>query len=397
MERILFNLLSNALKNTEKGKIEVQLEESSTPNWVKISVADTGKGIEQEKIPLIFDRFYTSDSTTEGKKASSGIGLAFTKELITIYKGKVNVISEQGKGTQFTVELPFTLDIFEKAEYEMVNIERSVIEAEPKVVLIHSDEKQEPMTTENTETILLVEDHEELRKFIASNLIEKYRVLEAENGKIGIEMALKHHPDIIITDVMMPEVDGLELAKTLKSNEETCHIPIIMLTAKASEESRIAGLETQVDDYLTKPFSYRELAVRIKNLLTIRARLREKFRRSITVEPSEITTNSRDEQLLSRLLTIVEENMTDTDFSVETLCDKAGISRTALHNKLKSLLDQSATEFINAIRMKRAAQLLKSNSGSISEVAYQVGFNNLSYFNRLFKKHFDQTPSEMIG
>jgi signal transduction histidine kinase/CheY-like chemotaxis protein len=397
MERILFNLLSNALKNTDKGEIRVILEHSVQKGFVKISVSDTGCGIEKEKVPFIFDRFYSTGITPEGRKASSGIGLAYTRELIKIYRGTVDVVSEVDEGSTFTIELPCTLDCFDKHEYELVDYSECETEVlNPKTTVPVAKAAGHENISREQETILLVEDHDELRRFIASNLVENYRVLEAENGRVGIDLALKERPHLIITDVMMPEVDGMELAKTLKNNEETSHIPIIMLTAKASEESRIAGLETQVDDYLTKPFSYRELSVRIKNLLTIRAKLREKYHRSITVNPSEVTTNSIDEQFLSKLLRIVEENMADTDFSVESLCDLAGTSRTALHNKLKSLLDQSATEFINSIRMKRAAHLLKSRSGTISEVAYTVGFNNLSYFNRLFKKCFGQTPSEFV-
>ena len=223
-----------------------------------------------------------------------------------------------------------------------------------------------------------------------------YHIIEASNGKEGIEKALKNLPDIIITDIMMPEVDGIELTKTLKFNENTSHIPIVMLTAKSSSESRIEGLETEADDYLTKPFNIKELQTRINNLVKIRKKLQEKYHRSISVNPSEITTTSVDEQFISKLLKIVEENMVNTDFSVEILCDLAGMSRANIHKKLKSLLNQSATEFINSIRLKRAAQLIKQNAGNISEIAYDVGFNNLSYFSRAFKNHFKITPREMM-
>lgn len=397
IEHICLNLLSNAIKNTDEGKITVSIMKSEETGWVRIRVSDTGKGIEKKKIPFVFDRFYMADET---EKAGSGIGLAFTHELIKVYKGNIFVDSEMGKGTTFTVDLPFSKNAFEPDVYTHIedvdsqHIVQQTFEAEDNFIL---KKEKESAKNKNSETILIVEDHSELRTFISDNFIDSYNILEAENGKEGIELALKMLPDFIITDIMMPVVDGIELAKTLKNNEKTSHIPIIMLTAKASEESKISGLETEVDDYLTKPFSIRELRIRIKNILKIRQKLREKYNRSIEVKPSEITCNSIDEQFISKILQLVEENMSNPDFSVETLCELAGISRSALHNKIKSLLNQSTTEFINTIRVKRAAQLIKRKAGSISEIAYDVGFNNLSYFNKVFKSHFHITPKEMMA
>jgi len=396
IEWILYNLISNSIKNTEKGKISVSLEKSEYPGKVNISVSDTGKGIPEEKLPLIFDRFYMAD---ESGIMGSGIGLSFTSELVKIYKGSINVASEEGKGTTFFVELPASPEFFSDHELEIADNfgnspDTEIFKEETTIFENISNEKKR--SKKHSETILLVEDHTELRCFISESLSEKFRILEAENGKTGMEMAVKHLPDLIITDVMMPEVDGMELTKTLKNNSVTSHIPIIILTAKASEESRIEGLETEADDYLTKPFSYRELGVRVNNLLKLRKKLREKYHRSIEVNPSEITTNSVDEQFLSRLLKVVESNLDDPVFTVITLCEQAGISRTVLHKKLKSLLGQSATEFINSIRVKRAAQLISQKSGSISEIAWKVGFNNLSYFSKIFKKQFKMTPSEMM-
>jgi signal transduction histidine kinase/DNA-binding response OmpR family regulator/Tfp pilus assembly protein PilF len=397
LEKIIFNLISNALKNTEKGKIEVSLSKSQIVNRIEISVSDSGKGIEKDKLPFIFDRFYMADD--KAAKVGSGIGLAFTRELVKIYKGEIRVESNYGVGSTFTLDLPISTDPFNDDEFEIMEEENKhdmstnlAIESQA----FNTVEENNFRKPKDAKTILLVEDHEDLRKFVGKSLCEAYNVLEAINGREGIALAYKHLPDMIITDVMMPEVDGIELAKTLKNNENTSHIPIIMLTAKASEQSRIEGLETQIDDYLTKPFSIRELHVRIKNIIAIRERLREKYIRSIAVTPSEITTNSIDEQFIARILKVVEDNMNDTEFSVEMLCDKAGVSRTTLHNKLKSLLDQSATEFINSIRVKRAAQLIKKKAGNISEIAYDVGFNNLSYFTKVFKKYIGVTPSEMM-
>ncbi len=393
IEHICLNLLSNAIKNTDKGEITVAVLKGERPGWVQIKVSDTGKGIEPNKLPFVFDRFYMADET---EKAGSGIGLAFTNELIKVYKGNIKVESEVGKGTTFIVDLPFSSKEFTSEEFIFIDSSQEQMVQQPLETEAILTGKPEKKSHSNNKTILVVEDHSELRAFIADNFNGSYNVLEAENGKEGIELAMKELPDIIITDIMMPEVDGIELSKTLKNDEKTSHIPIIMLTAKASEDSKIAGLETEADDYLTKPFSIRELKVRIKNLLSIREKLRERYNRSIEVRPSEITCNSIDEQFISKILKIVEDNISNPDFSVETLCELAGISRSALHNKIKSLLNQSTTEFINTIRIKRAAQLIKKKAGSISEIAYDVGYNNLSYFTKTFKKHFGVTPSEMM-
>lgn len=394
VERILFNLISNALKNTTEGFVNISITQEDN-DFFEIIVTDTGKGIEKAKLPYIFDRFYMIDNNIPGKNLSSGIGLAFVKELVMLYKGQIMVDSEVGKGTEFRVKLPLITDVFSDNEFVIHDEKTSIGET-----FIHQLEVQADLSDlqviKNSEKVLVVEDHEELRAFLCSNLVNTYNVIQAENGRIGIEMAIKELPDIIITDVMMPEVDGFELVRTLKNNEETSHIPIIILTAKASEDSKIQGLEIEADDYLTKPFSYRELSVRIQNLLKLRQKLREKYKKSIIVNPSEITSNSMDEKFIARILKITEENMANPEFSVDSLCSLAGISRSSLHNKIKSLLNQSTTEFINTIRVKRAAQLIKNKSGSISEIAYDVGFNNLSYFNRVFKIHFNVTPSEMI-
>lgn len=395
LEKILNNLISNAIKNTEKGKIKVSVCCQNEKEFV-LKVSDTGSGIAQEDLKFIFDRFYMIENSTK-KTLGSGIGLSFTKELVELLKGKIHVESELGKGTVFTVILPKTLKNFKSHEYELVE----KLELKPKIEQRNienykKETKVDVLDNKSDEKVLVVEDHEELRDFISINLSKNYTVLSAENGKVGIEIAKKELPDLIITDVAMPKVDGIELAKTLKNYSETSHIPIIILTAKTSQESKLEGLKANADDYLSKPFNLEELKIRISNLLEIRKLLREKFMRSIEVNPSEVTSNSLDEQFLENLLKVIEENMSDTDFTVEKMCEIAGMSRSNVHKKLKSLVNQSATEFINSIRIKRAAQLLKQNAGYISEIAYEVGFNSLSYFNKIFKKHFDKTPTEMF-
>lgn len=397
LANILINLVSNALKNTPKGQICVHLEKNNPSGHVRLSVSDTGYGIPPQDLPRIFDRFYMGNNPAG--EVGTGIGLAFTKEIVNACKGKIWVESQLNHGTTFFVELPVSLEHFDAAGFELINpadAEETIAcdRVEKEFIIPQPDEQAQG---ESLKTVLLVEDHDELREFMRDHLKGMYHIMEAGNGETGFDLACNNFPDIIITDVTMPRVDGIELAKKLKKNPETNHIPVIMLTAKASEQSKLEGLATQVDDYLTKPFSMRELTARIRNLLAIRQKLQEKYKRALTVNPSEITSNSIDEQFISRVLKIVEEHMSNPEFSVEVLCLEANMSRSTLHKKLRSLLNQSATEFINTIRVKRAAQLIKQNAGSISEIAYDVGFSNLSYFSRVFKKCLGMSPSEMAN
>ena len=241
--------------------------------------------------------------------------------------------------------------------------------------------------------ILLVEDNEDIRYYIRSHLPDEYQFIEAVNGMEGLEAARETIPDLIIADVMMPLMNGLELTRQIKQDECLSHIPVIILTAKATDENKIEGLETRADDYITKPFNIQELSMRIKNLITNRQKLREKFSKSITVNPSEIVTTTLDEKFLQRALQLVETNMSEAEFSATDFCEGINMSRAQVHRKLKALTDQSVTEFIRCIRLKRAAQLLKQNAATVSEIAYQTGFNNLSYFTRCFKDEYQVLPS----
>jgi len=394
--KIIINLLSNAFKHTQKGSINAELAKSENQGFVKVKIMDSGIGIHKEKLPFIFDRFYQADNNETEGTAGTGIGLSYIKELIHLYKGSISAESVVGKGSTFVVEIPVVLDFYSEDEYELVATEK------PEQADIHIEsegdgfENKDEKAAVKHETILIVEDHADLRRFLAENLSDTYRIFEAKNGEEGIQKAMSELPDMVITDIMMPKVNGIELTKTLKTTEATSHIPIVMLTAKGSLESKIEGLECEADDYLTKPFNIEELKVRIKNIIKTRKKLQEKYNKSIVVNPSEITTTSVDEKFLSKLLKTVEDNMADSDFSVEMLCELVGMSRANIHKKLKHLVNQSATEFINSIRLKRAAQLIKQNAGNISEIAYDVGFNNLSYFSRAFKNHFGITPTEMM-
>jgi YesN/AraC family two-component response regulator len=242
-----------------------------------------------------------------------------------------------------------------------------------------------------------VEDNQDVTNYICSLLENDYQILTAGNGVVGLKIALKKYPDLIISDVMMPEMDGFELCKKLKTDERTSHIPIILLTAKANMESKIEGLEFGADDYISKPFEADELKVRSKNLIEQRRKLRNKFTRMIEINPAEIAATSLDEQFLKRLLDIFESHVAESDFSTEDFAREVGMSRSNLHRKLQALTNQPTHEFFRTMRLKRAAQLLKKPAGSVTEVAYAVGFNNPSYFTKMFRRQFGQTPSEFIN
>ena len=242
--------------------------------------------------------------------------------------------------------------------------------------------------------LLIVEDNQDMRAYLRDFLKADYRLKEAGDGQEGFEIATEVIPDLIISDVMMPEMDGFELSQKLKTDERTSHVPIILLTARASGKSKLEGLETGVDDYVIKPFSARELQVRVKNLIEQRRKLRERFSREITLQPEDIAITSVDEIFLKRVIETVEQNMCNPDFTADAFSRKIGMSRVQLHRKLKALTNQSTTEFIRSLRLKRATLLLKQKFGNIAQVAYEVGFNNLSYFTQCFRKQFGQLPSE---
>ncbi|HSI77511.1 MAG TPA: two-component regulator propeller domain-containing protein [Lunatimonas sp.] len=400
LEKIISNLLSNAFKFTPKGgEVDFLVDVGPLENGfhqLKILVKDTGIGIPKEKTEHIFERFYQVESTSTRSYEGTGIGLSLVHELVRLLEGDVSVKSEPGKGSVFEMTLPLKPA---SASYIRLNKIEGTLELTPESV-IHT-----PYSTINgffnpprssRPLVLVVEDNPEMRQYIGESLNGEYRISEAENGKTGVEKAVELMPDLILSDVMMPELDGVSLSDQLKKDERTSHIPIILLTARADEDSKLDGLETGADDYLTKPFQVEELLLRIKNLITSRKRLREKYSRSFSLEPSEITVTSTDERLLTRLLSIMEDNLSNPEFDVERLSREIGMSRVNLHRKLKALIDQAPTEFIRTFRLKRAAYLLSKNYGNISEVAFNLGFNSLTYFSRSFKQYYGVTPSEFV-
>jgi DNA-binding response OmpR family regulator len=259
------------------------------------------------------------------------------------------------------------------------------------------DEKasQELISKDKT-LILLVDDNTDMRNFIAKNLTE-YQTIQATNGSEGYDLAIKNIPDLIVADIMMPNMNGIELTRLLKNTELTSHIPVILLTAKASSASKLEGFETEADDYMVKPFNMIELKTRIRNLLHIRQKLREKYSKKFIVNPSNVMVDSIDERFMQKALEVVEKNIGEPDFNISVFSNELNMSRTQVYRKLTALTGQSATEFIRTIRLKRAAQMLQKNSGSVSEIAFANGFNNMSYFTKAFKEVFGVSPSEYRG
>ncbi len=388
LEKIMYNLLSNAFKFTNDGaavKIAAVYKEAS----LHIKVTDYGQGIAPEGLGHIFNRFFQMDDSYTREKQGSGIGLALTKELVELMQGEIYVESELGKGSSFKVVLPMEEIKSHKAVFDQsISKSASLLETPPITAI-----RRSVPSAIHANKILIVEDNEDMRFFIEEQLKETYEIIEATNGEQGLEKAIELVPDLIITDVMMPKIDGITLCKRLKSDRITSHIPIIMLTAKAGVENKIVGLEMGADVYLTKPFNGKEVKVRVKNLILERAKLRKLFGTKATIVPSAITVNSMDEAFLKRVLRLLEEQHRNPDFGVPQMQMELGISKTQLHRKLKSLTDHAPGELMRNFRLKRAAQLLEGQSDNVSQIAYAVGFNSLSYFTKCFKELYGVSPS----
>ncbi len=391
MEKTLMNLLSNALKFTKPGgRVRLQLQEES--NQASITISDTGVGIPEEELPRIFDRFFQGKENEGLEYPGTGIGLALVKDFVELHSGSISVDSTIAVGTTFKLSFPLGSEHFTEDEILKEPIE-VVAQVDDKLIK-ESFEPSEPQEETDLPVILLVEDNLDMRTYLRSSLQDEYSLIETDNGKQGLELANDHVPDMIISDVMMPRMDGLEFCRRVKTDEKTSHIPVILLTARATQESRIEGLETGADAYLTKPFDSKELTVRIEKTIEQRQKLREKFSRQVTIGPAEVSVTSMDEQFLTNAIRIVEEHMSDAEFDVENFGAEIGLSRVQLYRKLKALTNLSVTEFVRNIRLKRAAQLIDQNSGTIAEITYKVGFTDASYFAKRFKETFGLTPTE---
>lgn len=391
MEKILFNLLSNAFKYTpDNGTVSIHLLYNGPVNeqgngTLAIEVKDTGIGIPADQQDKIFERFFQTDVPAGMVNQGTGIGLAITKEFVKLHSGIITVKSEPEKGSCFTVLLPA-----KKIGEPIARTTTQPMPAEDteQVML------EESQRTGKKKTIIIVEDNEDLRFYLKDNLKAQYHVEEAVNGKEGWEKIKRLDPDLVVSDIMMPLMDGVELARKIKTETLTAHIPVILLTAMGSEEKQLEGLQVGVNDYITKPFTFEILASRIRNLLAQQMLLQKRFRTQIEVNPSEITVTSVDEKFLQQALELVEKHMDDPEFSVEDLSRDMFMNRVTLYRKIHSLTGKSPLEFIRSIRLKRAARLLDKSGMSVAEIAYEVGFNSPKIFTKFFKEEFKVTPSQ---
>lgn len=400
MEGILFNLLSNAFKFTPISGlvvVQVSLEESVVEKevpgtWLTIRVKDNGIGIPSEELDKIFTRFYQVDRTDDNESRGSGIGLSLAKEYALLHGGRITVESARNIGTCFTVYLPVEME-GEGGPREVTDYMKETRISSRK----ETRKAAEAMANRKRPLVLVVEDNESLRQYVSENLEDQYEVAGAEHGKSALNEITRRMPDLIVCDIMMPVMDGIEFCKIVKGDKLTSHIPFIFLTAKASDQHKLEGLKTGADDYMEKPFNLEILKTKIRNLLMLKARIREVFRSKINIEPKDIGITSLDEKFMSKALDVVESHMDDVHFSVEAFSREMGMSRMQLYNKIFALTGVPPLEFIRSLRLKRAARLLTEGQLNVSEVAYQVGFNDPKYFSQHFKKMFGVNPSVYDG
>jgi signal transduction histidine kinase/DNA-binding response OmpR family regulator len=391
LEKIIYNLIANALKFTQvNGNVLVSITRDITDksSWVQLSIQDTGVGIPTPKLPYIFDRFYQVDASDTREQEGTGIGLALTKELVELHGGSIQISSQEHVGTTVTVRLPILQE-------QLIDV---VPESDPLSTVQRITSSPEPFyaspEADDTSLVLLIEDNDEVRSFIRSSLVDHYQIIEATNGEEGVRLAQQQVPDLVLTDLMMPKMDGYQVCTKLKQDERTSHIPVIMLTAKADLESKLEGLETGADSYLAKPFNQRELLAQMNNLIVLRRQLRERYSQNTLWTSAETPLPSMEQLFLDRVRAAVEAHLSDEQYSVERLSDDVGLSRTQLHRKLKALINQTPGDLLRLIRLQRALNLLRGNVGNVAEVAYMVGFGNPANFSTSFSRHFGYPPSE---
>lgn len=437
IEKVMYNLLSNALKFTLPGgeisvKVEVESEtgrvgergrtgeggtrngqpdspllrftpspsrSSANAHELKITVRDSGIGIPPESLPNIFDRFYQVNASETHEHEGTGIGLALVQELIQLHGGMISVESEAGAGTTFTIKLPLGSEHLRPEQvvaHDARTRENGIELISPTGDAIPQPSRSQELPgakSADAKLVLIVEDNEDMRALLRDNLSKEYRVIEAANGESGFAAAFDAIPDLIITDVMMPVMDGYNLTHRLRAHAATSHIPIIMLTARAADEDKFEGLEKGVDVYLTKPFNKQELLIRVRKLIELRQQLLARVQARPMITASEVMVTSMDQQFLERLQKIVEENMGEETFQVEDLGRQIGLSRSQLQRKLAALLDCSPAAYLRRVRLERAKQLLEKNAGTVTEICFQVGYGNVSAFARAFREAFGESPS----
>ncbi len=402
MEKIITNVLSNAFKFTpEGGRIEVSVV--TDEKYFDINISDTGIGIPEAQKSKIFDRFYQVDGSHTREQEGTGIGLSLTKELVELHKGIIQVESQEGKGTTFTIRIPLGKTHLKPDELCMEitdrekEYERDMIDLETVEVTDTKDSsKYESNLPGKSElpVLLIVEDNSDIRNYIKNNLEIDYRILEAVDGEDGWNRSIDHLPDLIISDVMMPKMDGFRLCDKLKTDERTSHIPVILLTAKAALQDKIEGFETGADDYIMKPFEPEELRARVKNLIEQRNRIHEHFRKNGLFELEGKKFTPIDQKILRKIFETINQHISDPSLNVELLVENLSLSRSVLHRKIVSLLGETPGDLIRKIRLTKAADLIKQRFGNLSEIALEVGFSNPAHFSESFKKQFGVSPSQ---
>lgn len=376
IEKIVTNLLSNAIKYTNENE-KVSFDSKIENNQLHLVVSNSGSEIKKEDLPKLFERFYQKKENHQGV----GIGLALVKELVELYKGTIETNVENGI-LSFTVLLPL-----EKANENAIVVTKEA----PKTIVSEGSNKEIELPI-----LLIVDDNQDVRMVLRDIFSNKYQILEAEDGEQALKIAKKEIPDCIISDVMMPKMDGFEFTKQIKNNELTSFIPVILLTARTTDESHLEGLKSTADAYLTKPFNNEIVKETVNQLIAERKKLHQRYSQELVLRPVDIVINSVDEKFIEKLQVILDRELSNAEFSSEDFASAVGMSRMQLHRKLKSLLGVTSTEFLRNERLKSAAELLKKENGNISDVAYAVGFNDVSYFSKCFKEMYQCTPTEYI-
>lgn len=403
MEMVINNLLSNAIKFTpENGKVVVQLLKCLTDKkyengYVLLSVSDTGPGISIEEQQRIFDRFYQANTSVTRRYEGTGIGLSISKEIAHLHHGHIQVDSEPGNGSTFILKIPMGKNHLGDVQDTLTDFVATNGQDTGKLKNPQTRDADHPGNDGSKPYILIVEDNEDLRKYLEDNLRQFYQIKLAENGKIGYEMAIETIPELIVSDLMMPEMDGYTLCEKIKTDEHTSHIPFVLLTAKSDKTTKIDSLNIGADDYLLKPFDFEELHARINNLIKSREKLVEKYTRQLYLNPKVTNAQSMDEKFLAKIAATLEKQYKDSSFSVQVFAQELAVSEVQLFRKLKALTKHSPNEVIRNYRLQKAADLLQQNAGNVTEIAFDVGFNSLSYFAKCFKEKVGCSPKEFAN
>lgn len=392
MRKVISNLLSNAFKFTpNNGKIDITIglvqHLNEQKQSLKITVSDSGIGIPAKDLERVFERFYRVENAENGNQTGTGVGLHIASEYVKLHKGDIGVESQLGKGSIFTLMIPASQQIHEEIISQNIVEEKPEELTEEEAIVVEDHRNKLPL-------MLVVDDNEDFRNFISSMFIESYRILKAEDGEIALKIILDKMPDLIICDVMMPNMDGFELCRMVKQDIRISHIPIILLTAKAGEENKYKGLEAGAEDYIAKPFNMEMLSLKVSRIIERQKKTRDQFKHKVDITTSDVEITSMDEKFVKKAVALVEANLSSSDFLVEDLCREMGMSRVYFYKKILSLTDKTPSEFIRFIRLKRAADLLEKSQLFVNEVAFQVGFNDPKYFRKYFKDEYGVSPNE---